>query len=37
MKTDGPFDRNFLAGVGGDAANALLHGTGYNIRPSSIG
>jgi transposase, IS5 family len=31
-KTDGRLDRNFLAGVRGDAINALLCGTGYNLR-----
>lgn len=32
MKTDGRLDRNFLAGVRGDAINALLCGAGYNLR-----
>ena len=32
MKTDGRLDRNFLAGARGDATNALLCGTGYNLR-----
>jgi transposase, IS5 family len=32
MKTDGRLDRNFLAGVQGDAVNALLCGAGYNLR-----
>jgi transposase, IS5 family len=32
MKTDGRLDRNFLAGAQGDAVNALLCGTGYNLR-----
>jgi transposase, IS5 family len=32
MKTDGRLDRNFLAGVHGDAINALLCGAGYNLR-----
>ncbi len=31
-KTDGRLDRNFLAGVRGDAINALLCGAGYNLR-----
>ena len=32
MKTDGRLGRNFLAGVRGDAINALLCGAGYNLR-----
>jgi len=32
MKVDGRLDRNFLAGVRGDATNALLCGAGYNLR-----
>jgi transposase, IS5 family len=32
MKTDGRLDRNLLAGARGDAINALLCGTGYNLR-----
>jgi transposase, IS5 family len=32
MKTDGRLDRNFLAGMRGDAINALLCGAGYNLR-----
>jgi len=32
MKTDGRLGRNFLAGVPGDAINALLSGAGYNLR-----
>jgi IS5 family transposase len=32
IKTDGLLDRNFLAGVRGDAINALLCGAGYNRR-----
>ena len=32
MKADGRLDRNFLAGACGDAINALLCGTGYNLR-----
>src|ERR1700748_3141135 len=32
MKVDGRLDRNFLAGVCGDAINALLCGAGYNLR-----
>jgi IS5 family transposase len=32
MKTEGRLDRNFLAGVRGDAINALLCGAGYNLR-----
>jgi IS5 family transposase len=32
MKTDGRLDRNFLAGVRGDAINAPLCGAGYNLR-----
>jgi IS5 family transposase len=32
MKTDGRFDRNFLAGTRGDAVNAVLCGAGYNLR-----
>ena len=32
MKLDGRLDRNFLAGVQGDAINALLCGAGYNLR-----
>jgi transposase, IS5 family len=32
MKADGRLDRNFLAGVRGDAINALLCGAGYNLR-----
>ena len=32
MKTDGRLDRNFLAGVRGDAINALLCGAGYDLR-----
>lgn len=31
MKTDGHLDRNFLAGVRGDAINAQLCGAGYNL------
>ena len=32
MKSDGRLDRHFLAGVRGDAINALLCGAGYNLR-----
>src|SRR6201989_301316 len=32
MKADGRLSRNFLAGVRGDAINALLCGAGYNLR-----
>jgi IS5 family transposase len=32
MKTDGRLDRNFLAGMRGDAINALLCGAAYNLR-----
>jgi IS5 family transposase len=32
MKVDRRLDRNFLAGVRGDAINALLCGAGYNLR-----
>ena len=32
MKADGRLGRNFLAGVRGDAINALLCGAGYNLR-----
>jgi transposase, IS5 family len=32
MKVDGRLGRNFLAGVRGDAINALLSGAGYNLR-----
>jgi transposase, IS5 family len=32
MKTDGPLDRNFLAGARGDAVKALVCGAGYNLR-----
>jgi len=32
MKVDGRLDRNFLAGVRGDAINALPYGAGYNLR-----
>ncbi|MEO5364885.1 MAG: hypothetical protein H7831_00710 [Magnetococcus sp. WYHC-3] len=32
QKTEGRLDRNFLRGVFGDKANALLVGIGYNLR-----
>jgi IS5 family transposase len=32
MKADGRLGRNFLAGVPGDAINAMLCGAGYNLR-----
>jgi IS5 family transposase len=32
MKMDGRLDRNFLAGMRGDAINALLCGAAYNLR-----
>jgi IS5 family transposase len=32
MKADGKLDRNYLVGVLGDKINALLCGTGHNIR-----
>jgi transposase, IS5 family len=32
IKADGRLDRNFLAGVCGDAINALLCGAGNNLR-----
>ncbi len=32
MKNDGRLGRNFLKGAAGDAMNALLCGTGYNLR-----
>lgn len=32
MKTDGRLARNFLKGTQGDAMNALLSGTGHNLR-----
>jgi IS5 family transposase len=32
MKVAGRLDRNFLAGVRGDAINAMLCGAGYNLR-----
>ena len=32
MKVDGRLDRNFLAGVRGDAINAMLCGAGYHLR-----
>ena len=31
MKADGRLGRNFLAGVRGDAINAILCGAGYNL------
>lgn len=32
LKSDGRLDRNFLKGVEGSAMNALLCGTGHNLR-----